>query len=373
MTRLRPENGFILAATIWLLAGMALAAGFFALWAEKTLRQAYDSKADLQGEIDMANTQATLLYLLATQSLTVGGLTVPNQEQIATPPPPPTPDAWELGMNYLPQGTEIALDDRVYQGLGRTLFAIQDEGGLVGLAFGLPRPRQLENLLGILGVPAERRGPLMDKLYDYTDKSPRKRLNGANREDYLHRGLPPPPNRPLLTSWEIKNIMDWPGEKTLWEPTPLPRLVTMAHGALPNPNTAPKLVLLALDMMDAETAERIIVFREKITFPNLAILMASTGKMLPYDETELRFFPAEHLRLSMWSVGSSRFKEIHVELTPSAGKIQATDSKTMGPLVHHAPWLMDYELTLPLPPTWRDLKADQIKTVVCPLFSQSDQ
>ena len=78
MTSLHTQRGFVLVATLWLLAIMTIGAAFFAAWTEKAVRLAGDLQAGIQADIDMRSTEATVLYLLGTQRMTLAGLTLPD-------------------------------------------------------------------------------------------------------------------------------------------------------------------------------------------------------------------------------------------------------------------------------------------------------
>jgi hypothetical protein len=217
---LHSQHGFILAATVWVLAAVTLGAGFFCLWADRAVESARLGQEDLQHQRDMISTRSILLYLLGTQSVNYGGLTtVPQQEEKRNS---------MVGTISPLTGTELALTGRVYQGFGSACFSMQDEGGLLGL--NVVQPEKLGRLLGVLGVPAADRRPLIDKLLDYTDSNELHRLNGAEAQQYRELGLPPPANRPLLTSWEARNVLDWGTYEQLWEKNPLPRLTTVVRG-----------------------------------------------------------------------------------------------------------------------------------------------
>lgn len=322
------QNGFVLAATLWILAAITLAAAFFAAWTQDALLLARQSQGELQGEIDVTSTRSLVLYLLATQRMTLAGLTVPgteSEEQETIPNP--------LEDSVMPVGGEIAMDDRIYEGVGKARFSIQDEGGLLGL--NNFSPAQLENLLGLLDVPSAHRGPLTDKLLDYTDTDDLYRLNGAEAEHYKNQGLPPPPNRWLLTSWEARNVLgwnDWPG---LWKNQVFPRLTCVTAGGMPNFNTAPKLILKTIGGIDDEGADRIIEAREISPFSRAGDISEVLGQPLLLDPLGLTFFPSEYLRLTLWYEGGTRMREIHLHLTPRADK--------------KSPWLTEYELSVPMP------------------------
>lgn len=318
------QQGFILAATLWILTAMTLTAGFIALWAQQASETAYQAQSDLDNEIALSSTRSVILYLLATQHITLAGLTIPGSDNDEPVNP--------MDASLLPRGGEIRLDDRIYRGCGNTLFSVQDESGLTGLNHFFPD--QIENLLGLLGIPAEGRGPLTDKLLDYTDTDDLNRLNGAESGDYERAGLVPPRNRFLSSSWEARNVMGWKDLSELWENHAFPRLTTVSAGGIPNPNTAPKLILETLGGIDEEIAARLIKAREHSPFSNISDLSQAAGKEIGLDPIGVGFLPSAHLRISLRYPGSRDMREIHVRLTPQADK--------------KAPWLIDYELVIPL-------------------------
>lgn len=343
------QEGFILAATLWILAAITLSAGFIALWAQQASETAYQAQSDLDHEIALSSSRSVILYLLATQHITLAGLTIPGTETEEPVNP--------MDSSILSKGGEIRLDDRVYQGYGKTLFSIQDEGGLLGLNHFFPD--QLENLLGLLGIPAEGRGPLIDKLLDYTDMDDLNRLNGAESGDYERAGLAPPRNRFLLSSWEARNVMGWKALSELWESHAFPRLTTVFAAGIPNPNTAPKLLLEMLGGITEETAARLIKTREQSPFSNISDLSQAAGKDIALDPIGVGFLPSAHLRISLWYPGARDRREIHVQLTPQADK--------------KAPWLIDYESVIPLlqEPTDDDIWPLSLSVFAPPLSSGS--
>ncbi|MFZ1642868.1 MAG: hypothetical protein WAV07_15825 [Candidatus Contendobacter sp.] len=313
-------RGFILVATLWLLALLTVAATYLAAWTAEATDSAWREQQAWRAEMAARGTEAAVLYLLSTRRFTVAGLTL-------EPPLMPT-TAEELdNLTALPVGDELALDDRRYRGLGETVFALQDEAGLVGLT--RPDATQLGQLLGLLEIPLEQRGPLIAKLEDYSDTDDLYRLNGAEARQYQDRGLPAPPNRELLASWETRQVLDWAGHANLWRDQRLPRLTTALPAGIPNPNTAPLLDLQTIPGVDAEIAHRIVAGRPYLSYYalNLAI-----GIPLPVDEMSLSFLPSDQVRLTLSHPDWPWRREIHIELTPRK-KPQ--------------PWLIDYVLDIP--------------------------
>lgn len=330
---MKRQTGFILVTTIWVLTLLTVAASFFALWTQRAVTLAQVKQADLQGEIDRYNTQTNILYLMATQRFNIAGLTTPTSESFEdkltkedkgivitdntnTPHPafsmlPPDDDS----VSILPVGGEIALDDQVYLGDGQILFAIQDEGGLLNINF---ENYRVARLLGVLGVEQSLQEPLIAKLQDYIDADDLHRLNGAEKQHYAERGLPPPRNRYLLMPLEVRRILDWAEQSVLWENDQLGQLVRYRSTARPNFNTAPALVLQAAYNFSAEGAERVVKWRQTAPFYRLSTLVSVAGSVPDIDEEETNYFPSTHMRITLWRQGSQRIRQVHLRLTPYA-------------------------------------------------------
>ncbi|MEZ5671026.1 MAG: type II secretion system protein GspK [Thiotrichaceae bacterium] len=195
------NKGFILVLTLWLLAILTIAASFFALWTERLIEQTRIAQQNMQGEIDMASTQSNILYLFATQRYTFAGLLIPtainpqpmsfmSDEEFARMLEDPNFHGGSGQQFTYTPGGEIHLDDRVYQGHGSGRFAVQDEGGLINL--NSASEAMLSRLMGLLGIDAEWRSPLVAKLQDYTDFDDLHHINGAEAYEYQQENLPPP-------------------------------------------------------------------------------------------------------------------------------------------------------------------------------------
>ncbi|MFZ4791965.1 MAG: hypothetical protein ACOYMW_13925 [Candidatus Competibacteraceae bacterium] len=317
-----PQRGFILVATLWLLALLTVAASYLAYWATEAVDNAWREQQAWRAELEMRGSQAAFLYLFSTRRLNVAGLTLEPPDLT-----PLTADQMDSLGPLLPVGNEVALDDRRYQGLGHAMFTAQDESGLITLT--RPDRTQLGQLLGLIGVSAEQRDPLIDKLEDYSDSDDLARLNGGEARQYQERGLPAPPNRELLTSWEAHAILDWSGYEALWRSQRLPRLTTILYTGLPNPNTAPLLNLQAIPGVDAETARRIVTGRPYLSYYALNVAI---GVPLPIDDMFLRLLASDYVRLTLSHPDWPGRREIRLRLTPYSTS---------------RPWLIDYALDLP--------------------------
>ena len=370
MVKQPSQSGFVLVMTLWVLAILTLAASFFAIWTQKTLELVQTRQADLQGEIDMYNTQATLIYLLTTQRFTIAGVTVsPNiaqekspvnledladdsktleeimdefvarqrqqkQQQEQQQNNPAAIWGYDENDTILSDGTEIALDNQPYEGYGKAYFALQDEGGLLNLQ--LEPEIVLNRLLGLFGIENELRAPLIAKLNDYVDLDDLHRLNGAEAYHYEEHHLPPPPNHYLLAPLEIYRVLDWREQESLWDHDQLGQLITITVAAHPNFNTAPALVLQAAYNLNELAVERLIKIRQSIPFYMINTVTQIAGMPPEVSSFESNFFPASALRLTLWYEGAQYLQQTYLRLTPiSSGK---------------KPWQIDTNLQLGLLP-----------------------
>ena len=73
----RPR-GFVLVLVLAMRVVLSLLAGGIAATTSRLVQQSQRRADALQDEIDMASTRATVLYMLGTQRMTIGGLTVDN-------------------------------------------------------------------------------------------------------------------------------------------------------------------------------------------------------------------------------------------------------------------------------------------------------
>lgn len=324
------QRGFVLAITLWLMAIVTVAAGLFALWTAEMRENLQQDQVALQGEIDVQSTLDILLYLFASQQMTVAGLTV-------RPMPPTSPTrspltAEESVYSIAPIGGEIALDDHVYRGVGSAYFAVQDERGLVPM--NPPADHQLSSLLRLYGVE-EDIPALMAALRDYADPNDFHRLNGAEAPAYRERGLPDPPNRRLFTPQELMRVLGWREQTALWHAQRLGRVGTAAPLGMPNINTASSSVLATIAGVDLALADEIVEERKKKPFMSLTDVSRRLRKSIPLDDLDAFFFPSRYQRLTLWYQGARQERVIHLKLTPWAG-------------AGMQPWSIEYALLLPL-------------------------
>ena len=310
----RPASGFVLAVTLWILAGIAIAVGLMTLWSLQQLEQARLGHERLDDELAANGTRDTLLYFASTRELTLAGLPV----EVMSDELRATRRLDEMGSLVRdPIGGELALDGTVYEGLRGTRFAIQDEAGLFGVV--MPRDLELDGFLISQGVDPEQVPRLRDALLDYIDSDELTRLNGAERREYEREGRPPPPNRRLLTPAEIGRVLGWDAlEPALL--AELPERITPYYSGAVNLNTAPAVLLPHWIPGCPETCDRLVTMRREQPFRSGYDLQARLGIALPGDASiDYRFLADESLRITWWGRAGAAWR-MHVRLTPLADK-----------------------------------------------------
>ena len=316
-TAVRPRRaceGFVLAITLWLLAGITIAVGLMTLWAVDQVGQARIGHEMLEDEIAVYDTRDTLLYLAATRELNRAGLPTALQSEEA------------VAMRRLeefggfardPIGGELALDGRPYRGAGGTTFALQDEAGLYSMSW--PDSRDLDHFLLMQGIDRDRIPRLRDTLLDYVDADDLNHLSGAERRDYEREKRPGPANRRLLVPGEIARVMDW-DELTPAQLSAVTENITLYYAGAVNLNTAPPGVLPTWVPGCPETCDRLVERRNETPFESAAELQAKVGVLLSGDDfSDYRFVPEQALRLTLWGRTGAAWR-MHVRLTPLADK-----------------------------------------------------
>ena len=322
-------QGFILVMVLSMLVVLSLLAGTIAGTTGRLRDQAQGRQRQVQDKIDIASTQATLTYLLTTQPMTIGGLTIDQRITVARA------QAEQAGLDYqssvLPIGNEIALDGTVFNGLGDIQFAIQDDRGL----FGINRqpPAALERLLLQSGKePAVPASLLIDRMMDYQDPDDLYRLNSMEKAGYAKLGLPPPSNRTLTTPMELLRIPGWSQALAHMTSQEIIDTISVDYTTLINVNTAPASVLATIAGIDQATAMRVVLRRKVQPFLTQVAFTEFTGVPISF-ESSVSMYPSRSGTLKLWSSRGGQVQLVHWTLTPS---------KDGG-----RPWREDYELIQP--------------------------
>ena len=331
-------SGFVLAVTLWLLAGIAVATALITLWAREQVVQARIGRESVEDEIARFGTRDTLLYLAATREMTRAGLPVEPLSEAAVA----SRRLDEFGgLMHDPIGGELRMDGTAYAGLGSASFAVQDEAGLFPVVW--PQQVDLDRFLLAQGVAPEQVPRLRDALLDYIDPDDLNRLNGAERRDYAREHRPPPPNRRLLTPQEISRVLGW-------DALPADQLARIAERITPyysgavNLNTMPAALLPTWIAGCPAACEQLVLRRGQVPFANSFEVQALLATSLPGDDLiDYRYIADEGLRLTVWGRTGAAWR-FHVRLTPLANR--------------RAPWSILASYPLPRP-SGNDQPAEQ--------------
>jgi general secretion pathway protein K len=328
----RAQGGFILLIVIAMLVVLVLLASAVATVSDRVRHDQQLADTRLQGEIDAASTRATVLYLLGTQRFTFAGLTVDDQIKL-TAYEQTEKSAGEPVVSNMPVGNELRLDDTLYDGLGSSVFALQGDNGRLSVNWS--NPVVLQKWLNRLKVPVEQQGPLFAKLLDYQDPDDLYRLNGAEAEQYHAAGRPPPPNRPLSTPLELRQVMGWGKALASLDDQQLLDTMTTSRSAQICINTAPASVLSLLPGVSPELAQRVVDMRRVQAFyqDDAVYELLPT---LPHDDDLFGLHPGGSGTLALWPADGSSGWLIHWTATPFDDGGQ--------------PWRIDYELQFPARP-----------------------
>ncbi len=341
------QQGFVLATTLWLLAGVAVAVGLMMVWAREQVQQAQQMREQVQDRIAMQETRDVVLYLAATRDITLGGL--------ATELLPEDVRAIRRldefgGLVRDPVGNELRLDDTRYQGVGGAGFSLQDEAGLFSVL--LPAPTTLDAFLRFQGVDNAHVAPLRDAFLDYVDEDDLKRLNGAEADDYRREHRQPPANRRLYNPAEISRILGWDA----LPPATLARIrdsVTPYYSGGVNLNTVPKDLLPLWINGCPETCDRLLAQRARQPVRDSLQAEGVLGVPLRGDSVlDYRYVADDGLRLTLWG-RTGPAQRFHVRLTAMADK--------------KAPWSILASYSVPRPDT-----DDPAHTTGSPFFANEN-
>lgn len=346
--RRQEASGFVLVIVLALLVVLSLLAAAAAASSSRAVQEAQGDSDRFAGEVDMRSTQDTVLFILATHHRNIAGVA-------ALPGPPMSLNALEDdtdGISALPTGQDIRLDGSAYIGIGRALFALQDDGGL--LSPNWAPPALMEAFFTSRDVPSTEWANLEAKRLDYQDADSLHRLGGAEADHYIAAGRPPPPNRAITTPLEFRRILQW-GEvlAPLDDDQVLQMFSSHRAGAI-NLNSAPPEVLALIPGLDVEQANRLAVLRKEL--PIQSVWQArETFTIAPFMEEMLTLFPSRTGNLILWDRQAGVKKLAHWSMTPYA--------------IGGPPWQIDYEVILSRGNQTDDAVAE---ASAAPLLAQTD-
>ncbi len=288
-------EGFVLVATLWVLAGLAVLAAYIDGMVAADVERARLYRQSIQDELHRRGTEATLLYLFSTGRLSHRGLVLEEKQRFLKSFDDPD----------LPPGDgELTMAGETYAGLGRMRFSLQDERGLAPV--NIPNSPVLSSVLERAGVAPADIARILPRIRDYIDVDHQLSLNGAERFDYLQQGLPPPANWFLAGPMELKKVL---GVGQLISPTQWralsPLLSTRGAGEY-NFNTMQPQVLAALLRLDRSGVRAVLQARAErpITRPGQIAML--TGKFPRIDEELIVMYPSSYVRIAIWPAGGAR-------------------------------------------------------------------
>ena len=315
-------QGFILVATLWILAALAVLGAYINSVAEANLAQATDVKRAIEEELALRSTEATLIYLLATNRMNYRGLLLEADQRFAELSPDDLP----------PEGDgEFWMNGAVYQGFDGLHFAAQDEYGLVSI--NQPGAPPLAALLRWVGVGPADRSRLVGRIRDYVDADHELRLGGAERLAYQRAGRMPPTNWIMATPMEMKRVL---GVERMLAPSQqrlLLPLLTSRPMAGYNFNTMPLEVAAAVLDVDREAAKAIVDQRLQAPVWRSLQVRELTGSAVDIPDDQILRLPSSFVRLMLWRPGRGGRWLVGVQMTPYG---------------ESAPWRKDYQYREPL-------------------------
>ena len=282
--------GFVLVATLWALAALAVLAAYIDGVVGADLRHAIEARRALDAEIARRSTEATLVYLLATGRMSHRALIL-EQEQSFTDPFAEEEFQPEDGDG------EILVTGAVYAGPQGTRFSIQDEGGLVSV--NVPEISLFATLLegvGVAGSDAER---IVARVEDYIDSDHTLSLNGAEHYDYRKQGEAPPLNWIMASPRELSRVL---GVEEIMTPGQWRRirpLLTMRPVYSYNFNTMRPEILALLLGLDERGLQAVLEERDKGPLRRISRLELLSGKHLDIDDMEVRGLPTRYMRIAV--------------------------------------------------------------------------
>ncbi len=315
----RQQSGFVLATTLWIVAAVALLAALFHGYIERQVEQAVALQQQVRNSFALDATAETLRYMLATRRTTFAGLTARAEEQTGYINPEGFVDA-------SPVGGELRLDGAVYRGLGNIRFSIQDMAGLIGLN----SPSGPEKMREILEQQLGRQQALelVGALEDYIDENDIRRINGAERSEYINAGMKSPTNWYLRTGAELNAVYGWreflqSDLGPFWLAN-----VGISHASIINVNTASAELLARLLYIDVAQARELVGARREYPFRSLDAVSDALGtRDSRWQEEAFRFYPSGNLILRLWCEGCNWI---------SVESLQLTENGFYGPwLVYH--------------------------------------
>ncbi len=322
------SNGFILPLALWIIAAAGLAAAVLSEWVSQAVVNTQIIQRKVDADLAFANIRSELVFVFARRPFTYRGLQVGEIE--ATGRGTSFEDV--LNLNFI-SDQMVHLDGRPYivSSDPRYAIKIQDGRGLINL--NVINASYLENFLRAIDAPEDTWSLLTDTLLDYRDEDDLNRLSGAERKDYLRRGLYPPANFRLLTPWEAQRIIGWTNLEALWNAQFESPIVTTCRTMGFNPNTAPPESLATyLNDFKIERTDSVIDYRESAPLRNSRELGTAAGMILVNQPFFFSFIPGRCMLVDLIERETNERIRFSFSLLPNNTS---------------QPWQIDYVLRIP--------------------------
>lgn len=182
------EQGFALAAVLWLLAGLTILAAMISQSNQILAERQAKLKQRADAEQAFLSSRSEALFWISTSRATKDGFGWPR--------------------------TYLQVDGRGYAGAEKSTIQLQDIKGLLSL--NRPDRAKLARLLVACGAAEGDTDALIDALEDYQEPGKLKRVNGAKDFEYAAAGMRPPRGAPLLAEPEIWRVFGWAALEKSW-------------------------------------------------------------------------------------------------------------------------------------------------------------
>jgi len=280
------QQGYVLVMVMVALALIALVAARFAARIDELRAQSRSMAEMADARVKAASAMSAGLYVIATESLGPAGFGPALKPRVAAD-----------GRSYvMPDGASLSVQDM------RGLMPLNAISGTA-----------LSRLLLAQEIQRTEADSMIDVLQDYIDIDDLKRLNGAEREDYVRLKLQPPRNDWLLSVRELRLMPVWREHVDVLPA--IERLTSESRQSMFNPNTAPRAVLSA--MVANATPEQIDLFYKQLRIaPFIDGLQAKRATGLVMDGDDFVYYLGEQHRVQAWAPGLPQALQYNVMLTP---------------------------------------------------------
>ena len=298
--------GFILAVTLWALVALTVVAAYLQGVTATNIDTTYRTKQMLQAELDRRGTEATLLYLLATNRVSPRSLLVEYEQRFSDFDTVLDDEA----------DAELSLAGVRYAGLGGVAFSIQDENGLVSV--NSPRDAMFRAMMKHVGLADDDVARLIPRVADYIDLDDNLSLDGAETRHYREAELPPPSNWFLSTPMEMKRVLGAADLINDGQWRQLRNMATPRHLLSVNFNTMPEDVAAAVFGVEREALDAFFAERAENRIANMDQLFELTGRRPPVDPGLIAVMPSQFLKITTWWTGGGPRAVVGITLTPAS-------------------------------------------------------